>query len=159
MDGPGRDTLGGMDVISAPESMWIVAARLVLATMLGAAVGYNRELLQKPAGVRTHALVSLGAALVALVSTLLTHPSFGDDLAAPSRIIQGLVAGVGFIGGGVILRLEAEQRVEGLTTAASIWVVAAVGISAGLGLWRTAALTVVIALVVLVLGRPLVAKP
>jgi len=147
-----------MDVISAPDSMWIVTARLVLATALGAAVGYNRELLQKPAGVRTHALVALGAALAALVSTLLTHPSFGDDLAAPSRIIQGLVAGVGFIGGGVILRLESEQRVEGLTTAASIWVVASVGISAGLGLWRTAALAMVIALVVLMLGRPLAAK-
>ena len=146
-------------MISAPDSTSIVAGRLVLAAVLGAAVGYNRELLQKPAGVRTHALVALGAALVALISALLTHPSFGDDLAAPSRIIQGLVAGVGFIGGGVILRLESEQRVEGLTTAASIWVVAAVGISAGLGLWRTAAIAVVIALVVLMLGRPRIAKP
>jgi putative Mg2+ transporter-C (MgtC) family protein len=63
---------------------------------------------------------------------------------------------VGFIGGGVILRLEAEQRVEGLTTAASIWVVAAVGIAAGIGLWRTALVVVAIALVVLLLGRPLV---
>jgi putative Mg2+ transporter-C (MgtC) family protein len=148
-----------MDVISAPDSILIIVVRLVLAAVLGAAVGYNRELLQKPAGVRTHALVALGAALVALISTLLTHPSFGDDLAAPSRIIQGLVAGVGFIGGGVILRLESEQRVEGLTTAASVWVVAAVGISAGLGLWRTAAIAVVIALVVLMLGRPRIAKP
>ena len=147
-----------MDAISSPDSMGIIAGRLLLATALGAAVGYNRELLQKPAGVRTHALVALGSALVALMSVMLTHPSFGDDLAAPSRIIQGLVAGVGFIGGGVILRLEAEQRVEGLTTAASIWVVAAIGIAAGLGLWRTASLTVVIALVVLVLGRPLVAR-
>jgi putative Mg2+ transporter-C (MgtC) family protein len=138
--------------------MWVISGRLVLATALGAAVGYNRELLQKPAGVRTHALVALGSALVALMSALLTHPSFGDDLTAPSRIIQGLVAGVGFIGGGVILRLESEQRVEGLTTAASIWVVAAIGIAAGLGLWRTAALTVLIALAVLMLGRPLFAK-
>jgi putative Mg2+ transporter-C (MgtC) family protein len=147
-----------MDVISAPESMWIVSGRLVLATALGAAVGYDRELLQKPAGVRTLALVALGSALVALMSVLLTHPSFGEDLAAPSRIIQGLVAGVGFIGGGVILRLESEQRVEGLTTAASIWVVAAVGIGVGLGLWRTAIVAVVLALVVLLLGRPMAAK-
>jgi putative Mg2+ transporter-C (MgtC) family protein len=147
-----------VDAISSPDSMWIVAGRLVLATALGGAVGFNRELLQKPAGVRTHALVALGSALVALMSALLTHPSFGDDLAAPSRIIQGLVAGVGFIGGGVILRLESEQRVEGLTTAASIWVVAAIGIASGLGLWRTAVLAVLIALVVLILGRPLVAR-
>lgn len=147
-----------MDVISAPDSMWVVSGRLVLATVLGAAVGYDREMLNKPAGVRTLALVALGSALVALMSSLLTHPSFGEDLAAPSRIIQGLVAGVGFIGGGVILRLEAEQRVEGLTTAASIWVVAAVGIAAGLGLWRTAILAVVLALVVLLLGRPLANK-
>jgi putative Mg2+ transporter-C (MgtC) family protein len=146
-----------MDVISAPDSMWIISGRLALATILGAAVGYDREMLHKPAGVRTLALVALGSALVSLMSSLLTHPSFGEDLAAPSRIIQGLVAGVGFIGGGVILRLESEQRVEGLTTAASIWVVAAIGIAAGLGLWRTAILAVVIALAVLLLGRPLAA--
>lgn len=147
-----------MDVISAPDSMWIVSGRLALATLLGAAVGYDREMLHKPAGVRTLALVALGSALVSLMSTLLAHPSAGEDLSAPGRMIQGLVAGVGFIGGGVILRLESEQRVEGLTTAASIWVVAAIGIAAGLGLWRTAVLGVVIALAVLLLGRPLVAR-
>lgn len=142
-----------MDVVSAPDSMWIITGRLLLATALGALVGYDREVLHKPAGVRTLALVGMGSALVALMSALLTHPSFGDDLSAPSRIIQGLVAGVGFIGGGVILRLESEQRVEGLTTAASIWVVAAVGIAAGLGLWRTATLAAILALLVLILGR------
>ena len=80
-------------------------------------------------------------------------PAAGSDLAAPSRIIQGIVAGVGFIGGGVILRLESERRVEGLTTAASVWVVSAVGVAAGLGLWRTALIAVAIAEGVLLLGR------
>jgi len=144
-----------MDAISAPDTMWVIASRLALATALGAGVGYNRELSQKPAGVRTHALVSLGSALIAMMSAMLAHPMIGDDVSAPSRVIQGLVAGVGFIGGGVILRNESAHRVEGLTTAASVWVVAAIGIAAGLGLWRTAAIAVAIALAVLILGRPL----
>ena len=147
-----------MDTISAPTETLAIAGRLALAAALGAVIGVDRELLQKPAGTRTHALVALGAALLALVSALLTLPSAGADLASPSRIIQGVVAGIGVIGGGVILRLESEQRVEGLTTAASIWVVSAVGLAAGLGLWRSALITVVIAQIVLLAGRSLPRK-
>ena len=142
-----------MDTISAPSQLFVLAGRLALAAALGAVIGLDRELIKKPAGTRTHALVALGAALLALVSTFLMLPAAGSDLAAPSRIIQGIVAGVGFIGGGVILRLESERRVEGLTTAASVWVVSAVGVAAGLGLWRTALIAVVIAEGVLLLGR------
>jgi len=145
--------LGFVDTISAPSHVLELAGRLALAAVLGAVIGVDREQLQKPAGMRTLSLVALGAALMALVSTLLALPQAGADLASPSRIIQGIVAGVGFIGGGVILRLESEQRVEGLTTAASIWVVSAVGIAVGLGLWRSALITVVIAGSVLLLGR------
>ncbi len=142
-----------MDTISAPSQLFVLAGRLALAAVLGAVIGLDRELIKKPAGTRTHALVALGAALLALVSTFLMLPAAGSDLAAPSRIIQGIVAGVGFIGGGVILRLESERRVEGLTTAASVWVVSAVGVAAGLGLWRTALIAVAIAEGVLLLGR------
>jgi putative Mg2+ transporter-C (MgtC) family protein len=147
-----------VDTISAPAHVLDIAGRLALAAVLGAVIGFDRELLQKPAGMRTHALVALGTGLIALVSTLLTLPEAGADFASPSRIIQGLVAGVGFIGGGVILRLESEQRVEGLTTAASVWVVAAIGIATGLGLWRSALITVVIAGSMLLLGRTMPRK-
>lgn len=153
-----RIETNAVDTISAPGQVLDLAGRLVLAAVLGAVIGIDRELLQKPAGLRTHSLVSLGAALLALVSTLLTLPA-GADLGSPSHIIQGIVAGVGFIGGGVILRLEKQERVEGLTTAASIWVVSAVGIAAGLGLWRSALIAVAIAEIVLLLGWTVPKKP
>ena len=137
-----------MDVISVPHTTQIAVFRLVLATVLGAAVGVNRELFLKPAGLRTHALVALGASLFAIVALLLT-PSAGADFTAVSRIVQGLVAGVGFIGGGVIIRRDDPQGVHGVSTAASIWVSSAIGLSAGLGLWRAALAAVALAVVVL----------
>ena len=146
-----------MDAITLPADMLHLAARLALATLLGAAIGLNREISLKPAGLRTHALVALGAAVATGVGLQLTR--FGQgDLSAPSRIIQGIVAGIGFIGGGVILHhADAHQAdvrmVHGLTTAASIWVVSATGVAAAAGLWRSAILAVVLALLVLTVGR------
>ena len=137
-----------MDIISAPTDFPHVAGRLLLATGLGAAVGFNREWLSKPAGLRTHALVALGSALITLVSLLLTAVP-GNDLGAPGRVLQGLLAGIGFIGGGVILHRQRTGEVEGLTTAASIFVVAIVGAAVGAGLWRTALVAVALALLVL----------
>jgi putative Mg2+ transporter-C (MgtC) family protein len=139
-----------VDSIQAPADLQAIVVRLTLATVMGAAVGLNRELVLKPAGLRTHALVSLGAALTMIVGLTLI-----DDVSASSRVIQGIVAGVGFIGGGVILHLRDERTVQGLTTAASIWVVAATGVAAGAGLWRAALITVVLALIVLTGGRAL----
>jgi putative Mg2+ transporter-C (MgtC) family protein len=139
-----------MDAVSLPPDTLVLAGRLALATLLGAAVGFNREISMKPAGLRTHALVSLGAALLAQTGLQL-DPSAGG--AAASRIIQGLVAGIGFIGGGVILHRRDNRAVHGLTTAASIWVVAASGAAVGTGLWRAAVIAVVLALIVLSLGR------
>ena len=140
-----------MDSISLPADILHLAARLGLATLLGAAIGLNREISLKPAGLRTHALVSLGAAVATCVGLQLTR--FGQgDLSAPSRIIQGIVAGVGFIGGGVILHHADVRTVHGLTTAASIWVVSATGVAAAAGLWRSAILAVVLALLVLTVG-------
>ncbi len=140
-----------MDLVSAPADFWEVAVRMLLAAALGGAVGVDREMQQKPAGFRTHALVGLGACLTSIVSVMMV---FGgpDDASAPGRVIQGIVAGVGFIGGGAILRSHDSKDVYGLTTAASIWVVAAVGIAVGTGLWRTAIAAVTLALLTLVVG-------
>ncbi|MCC7008811.1 MAG: MgtC/SapB family protein [Acidobacteria bacterium] len=143
-----------MDEISLPADVWALAGRLVIATLLGAAVGLNREMSLKPAGLRTHALVSLGAALMMLTGLLLTSAEQGDA-AAPGRVIQGIVAGVGFIGGGVILHRADLRGVHGLTTAASIWIVAATGIAVGAGLWRAAVIAVLLSLLILTLGGPI----
>src|SRR4051794_6609053 len=143
-----------MDVISIPHSTLTMVLRLALATGLGAAVGVNRELRLKPAGLRTHTLVALGAALFAIIALMMT-PVATMDYTAASRIVQGIVAGVGFIGGGVILRRDDEKGVHGLSTAASIWVVSAIGVAAGFGLWRAAVTAVVLAVSILSLGRPL----
>lgn len=122
-----------------------IAGRLLFAALAGAAVGANREFAGKAAGLRTHALVALGAAGMSAIALTLGDPS------STSRVAQGIVAGVGFIGGGVIL--HNAQGVQGLTTASSIWVVAAVGIAAGLGMWVLATTITVIALAVLVGGE------
>jgi putative Mg2+ transporter-C (MgtC) family protein len=143
-----------MDVISIPTDTSSLALRLALAALLGAVLGFNREMALKPAGMRTHALVSLGAALATVTGLALAQPP-GEDVAAPGRIIQGLVAGIGFIGSGVILHRRDNHTVEGLTTAASIWVIAATGVAVGAGLWRASLIVVAISLILLVVGSPI----
>jgi len=131
---------------------WIdVSARLGCATLAGAVLGINRDLHHKPAGLRTHALVSLGSAMVVMTAATMV----GGDVAAISRVIQGLVTGVGFIGAGVILHHDAERRVVGLTTAASIWVAAALGSASGAGSWSVLGLGLAMTLAVLILGGPI----
>jgi putative Mg2+ transporter-C (MgtC) family protein len=138
-----------MDVVALPASFAELAGRLLLATIFGALVGLNRERQGKPAGLRTHALVALGGAQMAIVALF-----FGQhDVSAPSRVLQGVLAGVGFIGAGVILHRSDAQGVQGLTTAAAIWVVAAIGVAAGAGLWRTAASALALTLLVLTAGE------
>jgi putative Mg2+ transporter-C (MgtC) family protein len=144
-----------MDAITLPTSFLDAFGRLALATLLGAIIGVNRELGQKPAGLRTHSLVALGAAVATLTSEYLAPSGGIADGATVSRVMQGIVAGVGFIGAGVILHRNDPRGVHGLTTAASVWVVAAVGMAAGLGLWRIGLATVFLLLVVFALGGPL----
>jgi putative Mg2+ transporter-C (MgtC) family protein len=104
--------------------------------------------------MRTHALVSLGAALITLISLELVTAGRQVDSAAVLRTIQGIMAGIGFLGGGVILRDDSHQSVHGLTTAASVWVVASLGIACGAGQWLTAVMALVLTLSVLIfLGR------
>lgn len=134
---------------SAPADVLYLTGRLCLAVALGGVIGLNREMRQKPAGLRTHAMVSLGSALITVVGMLM---SSSGDSASAARIVQGLLAGIGFIGGGVILHRDDTRGVHGLTTAASIWLVAAVGIATGAGLWQPAAIGCALALVVLAIG-------
>jgi putative Mg2+ transporter-C (MgtC) family protein len=143
-----------MEMVTVPDSSLTAVLRLLLASVLGAAVGVNRELRAKPAGLRTHALVSLGAALLTLIGLSLTTAADIEGFGAASRVLQGLIAGVGFIGGGVILRREESKEVHGLSTAASIWIVSAIGVAAGCGLWVTSSAAVVLALAILALADP-----
>lgn len=126
--------------------------RLGSATGVGALIGLNREITQKPAGMRTHALVSLGAALITVVCLVFAEGATPRDDGAVTRAIQGIVTGIGFIGGGVILRLPQEETVLGLTTAATIWIVAGLGIACGFGAWDAAIITAAMTLIVLVIG-------
>jgi putative Mg2+ transporter-C (MgtC) family protein len=134
--------------ITSPLHLWELVGRLALAVVLGAAVGFDREVHNKPAGFRTHAMVGLGSALMCAISLGFPGPVTHDSEMV-SRVLQGLIAGIGFVGGGAILRRENQQDVTGLTTATSIWVVAAIGASTGLGLWQPALLTAVFALAIL----------
>src|SRR5437867_2733848 len=131
-----------------------VALRLAVATLIGGALGLNRELQGKPAGVRTHALVALGGSLLTVTSLHVSFTGAGFDPAAVTRVVQGIITGIGFLGAGVILRDDSRHTVHGLTTAASIWIVAGFGIACGAGLWRTALLALALTLLVLILGGP-----
>jgi putative Mg2+ transporter-C (MgtC) family protein len=127
-----------------------VAIRLLLAAALGAAIGVDRELRQKPAGLRTNMLIAFGAALFTMVSIVLAGAN-----GSPERLAGSIVVGVGFLGGGAILRGERGKTVHGMTTAATIWVNAAVGMAAGAGAYAMAMTATAITLVVLVALPPI----
>lgn len=118
--------------------------RVLLAGALGAVIGFQRTRAHKPAGIRTHSLIAIGAALFTVASAL------GFPEADPTRIAAGIVTGVGFLGAGAIIRREGGL-IGGLTTAASIWVVAALGLAAGMGLYVIAAAVGGIVMVVLLI--------
>ena len=108
--------------------------RMLAAVVLGGAIGFNRDIHGKPTGIRAHALVSLGAAILMIAGSGMHIGGAHPD--AMSRVIQGIVAGIGFLGAGTILKSNERLEVHGLTTAASIWLTAAIGVGAGLGhLW------------------------
>lgn len=131
------------------RQMMRVIIRMTAAALLGAVVGIQRERAGKPAGLRTHMLVALGAALFVIAPL-----EFGMSASDLSRVIQGLTTGIGFIGAGAILKLSEERKIEGLTTAAGIWMTAAIGVAAGLGRWGSAAVGVVMVWIILaIIGR------
>ena len=122
-----------------------IVLRLSLAGLLGALLGYEREQKGKAAGLRTHMLVAMGSAMFVMIPQ---HA--GLEQAEMSRVIQGIIAGVGFLCAGTILKQgKDEQQVQGLTTAAGLWMTAAIGMACGLGRESTAALSTLLALVVL----------
>ena len=121
--------------------------RLLLAAALGFGIGFQRERSGKPAGLRTHCLIALGAALFTVASS--TFGTWADA----SRIAAGVVAGVGFIGGGVIFRSASGDELVGITTAASIWVTAAVGLAAGAGMYLISFIVALIATLVLMIPK------
>ena len=144
--------------LSLSVSLLDVVLRIGAALLVGALVGLNRELRDKPAGLKTHTLVSLGAAVLTLVSISFEASASVQDGAAVARVVQGIITGIGFIGGGVILRNESRQTIQGLTTAATIWIAACLGIACGAGQWVIALATTIAVLVVLLLGEPLERK-
>jgi len=123
-----------------------IVLRLVLAAILGGVIGYEREIRKKPAGMRTHALVCMGSALFTLLTFSFTGPAVDS-----SRIAAAIVMGIGFLGAGTIFK--ADDKIHGLTTAAEMWVLAAVGIAVGSGLFVVAVAATLIALIILELGK------
>ena len=128
------------------ERLIIVLLRVFAAVVLGAVVGIERERAGKPAGLRTHMLVSLGTAVVVIACQ-----DSGMSLDGLSRVIQGIVTGIGFIGAGTILKLNEQREIQGLTTAAGLWMTAAIGVAAGLGILGVAVIGTLVTVLVLVL--------
>ena len=124
-----------------------IALRLLVAVLAGAALGFNRELRGKSIGVRTLAIVSLGSALSVMAV------GSAENIDAASRVIQGLLTGIGFLGAGVIIRPRGKGEVEGLTTAACTWTTAAIGALYGVGAWTVILIGIAIILLVLVGGE------
>lgn len=132
-----------------------IILRLLASVVMGMALGLNRDLKGKPTGMRTLGLVSLGAAVVTLGLTHEAHIALDNN--AFSRVLQGVVQGVltgiGFLGGGVILRSESQDRVRNITTAATVWVTAALGTAVAVADWRILAIGFTLALLLLLFGR------
>jgi putative Mg2+ transporter-C (MgtC) family protein len=135
-------------------SEWEGLLRLALAAALGGVIGFERETLNKGAGLRTHMLVTLGASIF-MVSSIMLVMEFADEPGQvrvdPTRIASTIVMGIGFLGGGLIFR--SESRVRGLTTAAGLWVAASIGMAAGAGFYITAVGGTVLTIVTLVIMR------
>ena len=130
------------------NSVLQVTIRIVVAGILGGIIGYEREVKGKAAGLRTHMLLAMGTVIVLVVARL-----DGIPMSEMSKVIEGLVTGVGFLGGGAILKLSDKQEIRGVTTAASIWSTSAIGIAVGLGqIWIGILSTIVVWIILFVVG-------
>lgn len=135
--------------VSDAEQLTQLILRLLIAALLGGLLGLEREIKGKSAGVRTHMLLAMGSALLVVVAL-----QAGMDQEAQSRVIQGLLAGVGLLCAGAILKSSGDEEIYGLTTAAGLWMTTAIGIAAGMGREATAVICTLLALVILILERP-----
>jgi putative Mg2+ transporter-C (MgtC) family protein len=126
-----------------------IAVRLLAAIIIGGLIGIQRARSGKSAGLRTHMLVCLGTALF-----MITCSTVGMAFDATSRVIQGIVTGIGFLGAGSILKRSHEQDIKGLTTAAGVWLTAAIGVAVGLGAIGIALMVAILALIILALTQP-----
>lgn len=133
-------------VQSIPSAQHLVriAIRLLVALAIGALIGIQREITHKPAGLRTHVLLALGTAFL-----IVSSEEAGMSKSDLSRVLQGIVTGIGFLGGGAILKLTAEHQIHGLTTAAGLWMTAAASAAAGLGQLALAVVGMCLGLIVL----------
>lgn len=136
-------TLANEFALPDAETLTVVGARLLTAIALGGALGLERESKGRAAGLKTHILVSVGSALFVL-APLQMGVAPGDV----TRVMQGIVSGIGFLGAGAILKLDNEERIQGLTTAAGIWMTSAIGMTAGMGMYLAAGFTTLAALAV-----------
>ena len=127
--------------------------RLCGATVAGMAIGINRDIHNKPIGMRTLGLVALGSSIVILSGSVYEGLHFGQD--AVSRVVQGILTGLGFLGAGAILRGRDGMEVQGLTTASTVWIAAALGVTAGLGAWFITVSGTLVTLFVLTYGTRL----
>jgi putative Mg2+ transporter-C (MgtC) family protein len=134
---------------------WDIAGRLVIALLFGCIIGIERNLHGKPTGMKTLGLVALGSALVTMASMEFAPLDGQYSHDALSRAIQGVITGIGFLGAGVIVFNNESSKIKGLTTAASIWVTAGIGIVCGMGAWRIAAIGLILVMLLFFLGHPL----
>lgn len=132
------------------EQLTQLVVRILLAALLGGLLGVQRERHGKPAGVRTHMLVAMGSALLVLLPL-----QAGMDGESLSRVIQGLLAGIGLLCAGTILKLGDDEQVTGLTSAAGLWMTAAIGVAVGLGRETTAVAAALLAFAILAMEGPL----
>lgn len=130
------------------EDVTVIVVRLTVAAVLGGLLGYERETVGASAGLRTHMLVSVGSALFVLIPL-----QAGMQVQDLSRVLQGVTAGIGFLGAGAILKQKEQNDIKGLTTAASVWMTAAIGVAAGMGREGTAVLSALIGFIILAIVR------
>jgi len=138
---------------SKGATTWEVTARLIVAILIGGAIGWDRERADKPAGLRTHMLVALGSASFTLLGFEVgahLSPRTGEGF-DPTRVLQGVIGGIGFLGAGAII--QNRGQVSGITTAASVWVSGALGAAAGVGAFVLAGISTVLALLILVVAK------
>lgn len=139
-------------VLLDPLTLFILK-KLILSVFLGALIGIEREIANKSAGMRTHALVALGSTLFTVAPALLSGP-----LVDPTRIAAQVVTGIGFLGAGIIFFDQSHSRVQGLTTAAGVWVAAAIGVAVGFGLMEVAVWATLLTILVFLVLWPVERK-